>query len=543
MERRPNGCAQLLCSLLLAQLVSSLKVTNLPEGLLTKKMDMKLTSKTWKVIITVEDGSTQWDDIMRVVKSLSHLTHPLMDDWTKSQLQQLGARICHLGHSRERRHRRGLIDGLGQILHSVLGLATDGEVAELKEKIEQNRQWQRTMSTWSEKLIVVINKTHEDMVSTRAMLHNITQVTLNAINDVHLIMTLHDQVHRLELIERRTSEVMEDLERGQLTELLLPRDVLASIVDGSLPYEWYYRWGTITPLWNSGLVFETRLPIVSQDPILGYEHVTFPVWGPGNRTVRLDIAKHAALDTRTGLVYEPRACRGMDPVVCSQGPNERHGCASAVVTEQLATALQVCHVIDVMERRRIFSLAENELVTVLRESTLFSQHCPASNEPFRVTLGRGTHRVAWQSGCRLETEDFTITATPMPVGHRQVTGWYVPPGAINLVNYFSNITYPSVLPNLIPLNIDTLPSSPVIHWHDDLNIVTLVKWIVIVVLCILMVVILTKMYGLQLITLVRRRCSARSKPREAAPDVNTVTETLEMVCPSTQPQPFTFKSD
>ena len=84
----------------------------------------------------------------------------------------------------------------------------------------------------------------------------------------------------------------------------------------------------ITPLWNDGWIFETRLPVVSEDPIIGYELIEFPVWGPGSHTVKLDIARYAALDTLSGLVSEPRACRGMDPVVCSRGLVERNGCDS-----------------------------------------------------------------------------------------------------------------------------------------------------------------------------------------------------------------------
>ena len=74
-----------------------------------------------------------------------------------------------------------------------------------------------------------------------------------------------------------------------------------------------------------------RLPVVSKDPIIGYELITFPVWGPGSYSVKLDILRYAALDTRSGLVSEPRSCQGTDPVVCSNSPIARNGCAAVVV--------------------------------------------------------------------------------------------------------------------------------------------------------------------------------------------------------------------
>ena len=57
----------------------------------------------------------------------------------------------------------------------------------------------------------------------RAVLQNITERTLKSLDETHLIMTLQDQVHQLELIDRRTSDIIDDLEHGQLTELILPR--------------------------------------------------------------------------------------------------------------------------------------------------------------------------------------------------------------------------------------------------------------------------------------------------------------------------------
>ena len=324
-----TGSVVLLCTLLCR--VASIDVQGLPQGLLQRKMDLGITTEVWKVVITVEDSSSQWEQVMRVVTSLTDLNVPGLDPWSRSQLLQLRDRINHLNQSHQRRQKRGLIDGIGTVAHSLFGLATDSEVSDLREKIEENRRWQQTMSTWSDDFVVIINKTREDMAMNRAVLNNITEQTLKSIDHIHLIMTLQDQVHQLELINRRTNNIIDDLEHGLLTELIQPRTTLSSIVDGSIALEWYYRWCSISPLWNEGWVFETRLPIVSQEPIIGYELIAFPVWGPGNLTVKWDIARYAALDTASGTVTEPRACHGNDPVVCSRGIHIEDGCATAVV--------------------------------------------------------------------------------------------------------------------------------------------------------------------------------------------------------------------
>ena len=173
--------------LLCAWLASTILVTKLPQGLFQKKLNLQITSHMWKVLITVEDGLIQWNDVMRAVTSLMDLNHSHMDTWSSSQLLQLQDRISHLSQSHQRRQKRGLIDGIGWVAHSLFGLATDSEVVQIKEKIEENRRWQQSMSTWSEDFVIVINKTREDMAKNQALLNDITEKTLKSIDEAHLM--------------------------------------------------------------------------------------------------------------------------------------------------------------------------------------------------------------------------------------------------------------------------------------------------------------------------------------------------------------------
>ena len=193
MGRRANGGAVLLYTVLQfiqLQLITTLNVTELPQGLLQRKFDLTITTELWKVFITIETWSTQWDEIMPVVTALTDSDQSQMDDWSRSQLHDLRDRICNLRSSHQRRQKRGLVDGIGQIAHSLFGLATDREIADLREKIEENRKWQRTISTWSDDLIVVINKTRKEVSENRHVLTEITQRTLKDINNIQFIFTL-----------------------------------------------------------------------------------------------------------------------------------------------------------------------------------------------------------------------------------------------------------------------------------------------------------------------------------------------------------------
>ena len=152
-----------------------------------------------------------------------------------------------------------------------------------------------------------------------------------------MILTWQQEIHQLECIDRWRNDILQDLNHGQLTELLLHWEVVSTfqykLGEHWLPVNWYYHLCILAPLWNEGWVFETCLPVVSQSPILGYELKEFLAWGPGNRTVKLDIDHYAALDTASGIVSEPHSCKGKNPVVCTQGIVWHDGCASAVVVQ------------------------------------------------------------------------------------------------------------------------------------------------------------------------------------------------------------------
>lgn len=471
MGRLANGCVVLCCTFLATNLVtltSSLQTSELPQGLLQQQVDIRITSTLWRVVITVEDDSTQWDDVMLAVNSLIDQNLPRMDEWAQAQLSRLGERIYHLSQS-HRRSKRGIIDGVGMLAKSLFGLATDREIGELRSRINENRKFQQKITSWQDELLVVINRTHDEVRQNREVINRITEVTLKSIDAMHLIMTLQDQVHSLERLQRREDEIIDDLDHGMLTELLLPRETLRDIVkDSALPLEWYYRWCPIIPLWGNGWVFETRLPVVSNDPIIGFTFVAFPVWGPHNNTVKLDIATHAVLNTRTGTVSEPRSCRGIDPVVCSPGPTTKSSCAAAVINQHRVAA--VCNALRVEEEKRYFSLNENEIIAVFHGPTDIAEVCPDDPGPRRATLARGTHRIQWGAGCRLDTTLFSIAAAQMPVGYRQVESWHIPKGAVNLVQYFNNRTYPQKLPSLIPLDSNRLSMPPVITWTNHQHV-------------------------------------------------------------------------
>ena len=455
--------------------VASIQVKGLPQGLLQRSIDIKLIKEIWTLVVTVERDEVEWTSVMAAFNKTAQVRLDHAGTWVRHELQRLLFRAQHLAEAHQQqssppqgtaaREKRGLIDGIGMVAHGLFGLATDDQVRELRKKIEENRQWQRRVSTRTEDYVAVLARTRGDVADNRRIINNLTMEYDMRMSHMQYITTVRTYVHRLEEIQRRQEAIVDDLEHGQLTELILPREDLSSIVDGSLPMGWYYRWCTVEPLEAGSWAFRVRLPIVSEKATLGYELLSYPLWGPSGKPVRLNVARYVALDVASGDVTEPRACSGRGPQVCETGVLTVAGCASAVITSR--RVLQQCEVERLnLNGENWFPVSTGEVIVVAAATVQLQQTCEAGGQGGQVTIGRGTHQVRWHAGCRLSSETHSLTSVRITAATRQVNPWTVPMGAVDLVAYFRNRTYPSVLPPIVPLNLAPLADPGNIYWSD-----------------------------------------------------------------------------
>ena len=147
------------------------------------------------------------------------------------------------------------------------------------------------MSSWSENYVVVLNRTWTDLSLNQAVINNITHRTVKFIDETRMILPSQQTILQLECINQWRNGILWYLNHGHLAERLVPQEVFSKfehkLGEHWLPVNWYYHWCIIAHLWNEGWV--------SQSPVLGYELKEFPLWGPCNCTVKLDIASDAAL--------------------------------------------------------------------------------------------------------------------------------------------------------------------------------------------------------------------------------------------------------
>ena len=80
-------------------LAQNIKVQELSQGLLQRLIDLQIAVNEWKVMIMIEDMSTQWNEVMRVVTSLSTVNTSTMNPWCKNQMRLPQHRMFRLSRS------------------------------------------------------------------------------------------------------------------------------------------------------------------------------------------------------------------------------------------------------------------------------------------------------------------------------------------------------------------------------------------------------------------------------------------------------------
>ena len=185
--------------------------------------------------------------------------------------------------------------------------------------------------------LVQDNADHIELVSNRTnmvleALSNNAEKDHNSITVLRVYRTLQealtqaeeivkDQIHEL----RHYHKQRMDIERGWLTETILNRKQLASILlqiedkgFSVLPMTWYYQYISIDPIWEGEdhMAFRAMLPAMDDQTFIHYSlhYIPVPFGSEHTRVVRGN--ERVAIHTMTKASFVPKDCVGKDPVVC-----------------------------------------------------------------------------------------------------------------------------------------------------------------------------------------------------------------------------------
>ena len=213
------------------------------------------------------------------------------------------------------RNRRGVLNIIGEISHTLFGTATDTSVSELRRIVQQTRVNQGRVRHRVQEMISILNQTYDNIEENRNRINDITsfiQTTITNIKELYVEQDHNKKVVRklrvefemetsLRSLEDRCQEYLHTvsqfkerkaaLEAGRLTESLLSmdqlRDVLAQETTTGVvpihPLQWYYEYSIAEPVWdNEYLLYRVRLPLVEDINYITYQLSSWPM--PWNKT-------------------------------------------------------------------------------------------------------------------------------------------------------------------------------------------------------------------------------------------------------------------
>ena len=248
-----------------------------------------------------------------------------------------------------RRTKRGLFDFFGGALHHVFGLATDSDIADVKNMIRnQVKEGNRVVHSVN-KLTTVINEMQRQVsVMTGTINTNIRNInslfrfakeanatmwkiayTVRRNQCIYFLDSLLDQLlHVSHLYEHQMlkyTRQRNSLEAGHVSHELLPMTYLQYISkqlnkSSSLVQDlsWYYKNAPITAVRSDDfLVFKVDIHIVDLLDYLEYAITSFPTPVSKNFTIQMRLeAKHIGLNTLSGRMFQPKRCFGSNPRIC-----------------------------------------------------------------------------------------------------------------------------------------------------------------------------------------------------------------------------------
>ena len=426
-------------------------VMALRDGMtISKGTTLRGLSATWIVLVSL-DEPVYPSELRRQITQVESSFHEVLGKYQipsavkKSWLHRL-AQLHQSTITSAARVKRGLFDLGGKILHSLFGVATNKQMKQYKKIVKDLRSALGSVVHHQSDLITAVNQSrlyisdnrnsiihlNEHQKVVRKFLATIRhkmksiylrvgalEIRMEMNRVISSLETLHQEyIHQLKIYHIQKAS----LERGYLTETLLPVAVLESILhkasvagyDIVSQIEWYYQTLTVEPIWqaNNTLIYRIFIPMLDKTNYLYYRTFTYPT-PIKNSTykVKIILKKQYGLDTKSGGLFRPTQCLGKNPVVCLVGPiynSNSLQCARGLISQQ-PNYTQHCRVNiykDISHDTEIYNLNVNTYIISTWGEQL-KYHCDGVASK-QIYVKPGVYNVTCQANCRLEGHKWHI---------------------------------------------------------------------------------------------------------------------------------------
>lgn len=348
-------------------------------------------------------------------------------------------RTFELAATAPERRKRGLLNFVGGLSKTLFGTATEADLQQVRQAISRIRRSNRHIAHFAEEYKTVIDhavkqqqadgRRIEAMVGIIKELRNIT-------SGMYWAFGLHEKIsytverltylqhidRELDIQELQLQRLVGDLDRGRLTEYLLPPSALQEIMSGyttafrggrALPDVWYYQTCSIDLLLSEEgqYVYQAKLPLITTDDYFYYTLQSYPVPTDKSGLRRQVIVRpEMGYNTASGRLFVPTGCMGKRPMVCAPTiiyKDTRYDCERGIITD-FGTDKRECGVLTMSTN--ITELYEGGLDLVLvTNGEEVSLSCPGQ-EPQKEEVTFGTYRLPLRAGCTFSGPTWTRTA-------------------------------------------------------------------------------------------------------------------------------------
>ena len=440
MATRADFSARLCLQLFLIVVAYSLQIQELPHGLLHIRQPARTTTAIYKLVVVFGESGPADDDAVH--SSVAAIKKIFQEKGDLVGQELILARLARIQEQYDEiirnRNKHGLFNFIGDIGSTLFGFGTDQDIHELKAVISRNHDQVSKVIHSNNELVSIVNATRYKMDANRLAINqliNVTSLLKSFVEDVQLRSQMHkgiilkldilqDHVNSIRRIEDKMLRMRKDLEKGILSEDLLPVGSLESLINSPLipagsefitPLRWYYS-GLHVTLVSIGneLVYTVNLPLVSPELVIATTFKSFPT--PNlvkNVTIQIQVAGSSILNSQTGQVTDiTNQCVGDQPMVCPTVPVRRNGagpksCQSALLSNVDVSDYCSVDVVNVDLGDQFIYHSINSFVLVTW-GTEIVEECL---KPNHKSLSPGTYLVEWNGQCSLCTTDHCIQGT------------------------------------------------------------------------------------------------------------------------------------
>ena len=439
METR-TACLTSICKLLLfAVTITAIRIKELPHGILQNRQAVRATTAMYHLVVIF--GTSETSEDVAFQNSIQEIKHVLQSKGNPIGYEFILARLEHIQEQHQQvthsRTKRGILDFVSDIGKTLFGFGTSRDIEELKTVIDKNRDAVSQVVHSNNELVSIINTTRYELSENRKTINQLINATLMLKNWVEKVKLrihmfkgltlkldiLQEHVNALRRVKDKVLRMRKDLERGFLSEDLLPIRSLEDLINSPLipagskfitPLHWYYS-GLKVKLVSidDELVYSIYLPLVSPEQVFATSFVSYPTPNlDKNVTIKVEVEGASILDSRTGQVTDiTNQCVGTHPMVCPSLPVRRnsvgpHSCKSALLSNTDISKYCPVEITRNRQDQLIFhSINSYILVTWATEIV---EECL---RPVKQTLKAGTYMLEWDGQCSLCTIDHCIQGT------------------------------------------------------------------------------------------------------------------------------------